>query len=473
MTALAGQEIDVAVIGAGPAGLAAALTAARLGLRSVLIDELPHPGGQYLVQMAGALRTPAAHPPVSSAERRGLDLLRAMADARLEWWGETLVWHLDADLRVWSYRRGEATSFLRAGAVILASGAREQAMPFPGWTLPGVMTVGAAQLLAKRHGLLPGRRVLTAGSGPLLLPAAAKLAELGAHVVGVLEATHPTAWLPHAAAAWGQWDRLGEGWHYLRTLRRSRIPYRFGRTVVMAQGQGRVEAAVTARLDVRGRPIAGSLETTAVDAICVSFGFTPNCELAQLAGAALSFEPTRGGWVPQVDPTLQTTIPGLYVAGEAAGVAGAAAAMSDGRIAALAAACRLGRLGKAELERELAAVAAHRRRNARFGATLNTLFAPSPGLEAITTDATLICRCEEVTAGEARAAIRQGASTLDALKTRTRVGQGPCQGRTCGPVLARILARETGRSCADAGFFRVRPPVKPVPIAAFAGEIPA
>ena len=335
----AGGAVDVAVIGAGPAGLSAALAAAELGLKVTLIDESPAAGGQYLVDRPGE----SAPPSVSAAERRGHALLRRLADAPVAWRAETLAWHLESDLTLWLYRRGEATSPLRAGAVILASGAREQAVPFPGWTLPGVMTVGAAQLLAKRHGILPGKRVLLAGSGPLLLPAAAKLAELGAEVVGVLEATHPGAWLPYAPAAWGQWDRFGEGWHYLQAMRRAHIPYRFGRTVVAAEGEGRVERAVVARLDAQGRPLPGSTETIPVDALCVSFGFTPNIELAQLAGAALGFEPRRGGWAPQVDAALQTTVPGLYVAGEVAGVAGAAAAMLDGRLAALAAARRLGR----------------------------------------------------------------------------------------------------------------------------------
>lgn len=467
---------DLAVIGAGPAGLAAVLAAHELGLKVTLIDERPAAGGQCLVD-----RPTVIHPSFTAAERQGNQLLKRLAEVvraddtlRIRWCPETLVWHLSGDLKLALYRRGEdrgeASWSLQAQAVILASGAREHVVPFPRWTLPGVMTVGAAQLLAKRHGLIPGKRVLLAGSGPLLLPAAAKLAELGAEVIGVLEAAHPSALLPYAPAAWGNWDRFGEGWHYLWEMRRARIPYRFGRAVIAAQGKDSVEKAIVARLSDRGEPLISGTETVAVDALCVSFGFVPNIELAQLAGAALSFMPMRGGWVPQVDTTLQTTIPGLYVAGEAAGVAGASAALLEGRLAALAAACRLGHLSPAALDQEVAVVEGRRRRLARFGGMLNTLFVPPPGLAAIATDDTCVCRCEEVTAGEVRAAIRQGAVTLDALKTRTRVGQGPCQGRTCGPILARMIAQETGRSLADVGLFRVRPPVKPVPVFALAGD---
>ena len=454
----------MAVIGAGPAGLAAALTATELGLKVALIDELPALGGQYLADHP----TVNGHAPVSAAEQQGRDLIRKLRFASVAWRSETLVWSLAGDLTLALYCRGEVAS-LQAGAVILATGAREQMVPFPGWTLPGVMTVGAAQLLAKRHGVIPGRRVLLAGSGPLLLPAAVSLAEHGAEVVGILEATHLAAWLGHGPAVWGNWDRLTEGRHYVSALRKANIPYHFGRTVIRALGKDRLDAAVVAQLDSHGCPISGTEERLRVDALCVSFGLVPNVELAQLAGAALCFDPGRGGWAPQLDQTGQTTVPGLFVAGEAASITGAGAAMLEGRLAALGAAWRLGRVTQTELAREQAVAASKRNSYQRFGAMLNTLFGPPPGLSAITTDDTPICRCEEVMAGDVRAAIRQGAMTLDALKTRTRVGQGPCQGRTCGPILARMIAQETGKPTADAGLFRVRPPVKPVPVAALAG----
>jgi NADPH-dependent 2,4-dienoyl-CoA reductase/sulfur reductase-like enzyme len=458
---------DLAVIGAGPAGLAAALVASDFGLKVTLLDESPVAGGQYIVDQPG--RNPLRA--FSVTERHGDELLRCVAEAPITWWPETLVWHLGSDLTLSLYRRGAVTSPLRAGAVILATGAREQVVPFPGWTLPGVMTVGGAQLLAKRHGIIPGRRVLLAGSGPLLLPAAVSLAEYGAEVVGILEATHPAAWLRHGPAVWGNWDRLNEGRHYISALHKAHVPYHFGRTVIRAEGGDRLAAAVVVQLDGQGNPVHGSEERVPVDTLCVSFGLLPNIELAQVAGAALRFEPGCGGWIPQLDKNGQTSVPGLFVVGEASRVAGAATAMMEGYLAGLAAACHVGAFTQPELDGEARLVTRHRRRLARFGAMLNTLFAPPPGLSAVTTDDTLICRCEEVTAGEVRAAIRQGAVTLDALKTRTRVGQGPCQGRTCGPILARMIAQEAGQRVADAGLFSVRPPVKPVPVAALAGGL--
>jgi NADPH-dependent 2,4-dienoyl-CoA reductase/sulfur reductase-like enzyme len=460
---------ELAVIGAGPAGLAAAITAARAGVQVTLIDEYPQPGGQYL---KGA-SYPNGSPPVSATERQGRTLLPELAQLEIELRLQTLVWGLE-EKRL-ALHGSVGVDWLEAEAIIVATGAREVVVPFPGWTLPGVMTLGAAQLLAKGHGVLPGKRVLLAGSGPLLLPVANELAQQGAEVVAVLEATHPGQWLSHGMAVWGNWDRLGEGWHYWRGLRQAGIPYRFGRTVIWVEGSspspsgggpGRgheLERAVVAQIDREGYPVSGTEESYDIDTLCLGFGFVPNVELTQLAGCEHRFDPQRGGWVPTVDERLETTVSGLFAAGETAGIGGAGAAMLGGRVAGLTAARRLGHVDEAQLVGALARLAGQRQRLQRFGAMLNTLFFPRPGLNAITTRETILCRCEEVSAGEVWAAVaNNGVASLDALKNWTRVGQGPCQGRTCGPILTRLVTQEAGCSAERAGCFRVRPPLKPV-----------
>jgi NADPH-dependent 2,4-dienoyl-CoA reductase/sulfur reductase-like enzyme len=463
---------ELAVVGAGPAGLAAAVTAARAGVHVTLVDEYPRPGGQYLKGTSS---------PVTATEKQGRALLRDLAELDVELRTETLVWGIEG-LRL-ALHAPHGLDWLEARTLVLATGARELVIPFSGWTLPGVMTLGAAQILAKEHGIPAGRRVLLAGSGPLLLPVANELVRLGAEVVAVLEASHLGQWFRHAPATWGNWDRLREGWHYLSGLRRARVPYRLGRTVIRALGsppapvkgraerRGELQAAVVARLDRQGHPVPGSEKTVDIDALCLGFGFLPNVELAQLAGCAHEFDTARGGWVPRVDERMETTVPDLFVAGETAGVGGAGSAMMEGRIAGLTVAQRLGYIGESELARELTGLAKRYRRLRRFGAMLNTLFAPRPDLDATIADETPICRCEEVSAEEVRAAVARGVVELDALKTWTRVGQGACQGRTCGPVLARLIARETGRSVAEVGVFHARPPLKPVPLGDLALEM--
>jgi NAD(P)H-nitrite reductase large subunit len=241
--------------------------------------------------------------------------------------------------------------------------------------------------------------------------------------------------------------------------------------VVRAEGTEAVETVVVARVDRQGQPLPGSEETFEVDTLCLGFGFVPNVELTQLAGCEHQFDPRGGGWVPTVNERLETTVSGLFAAGETAGVGGAGAAMLEGRVAGLAAARRLGYLAEDRLAGELAGLAGRRQRLHRFGTMLNTLFAPRPGLNTITTAATTICRCEGVTAAEVQAAMDSGAANLDALKNSTRVGQGMCQGRTCGPLLARLLRQKSGCPAEAAGCFNVRPPLKPVPLGQLAPEV--
>ena len=457
---------DLAVIGAGPAGLSAAVTAARAGVHVTLADEYARPGGQYL---KGTLQEKASGFSSQTAQRAQA-LLEEFQDLQIDFRARTMVWGFEGMRLALAGPSGR--EWLETQAVVIATGAREVVVPFPGWTLPGVMTLGGAQILAEAHGVLPGKRVLLAGSGPLLLAAAEGLSRHGAQVLGVLEATHPTAWLRHGTAMWGNWDRLREGWTYLKSLNRRGIPYRFGRTIAGALGEDQVEAAVVVRLNQQGIPIPASEERLAVDALCVGFGLIPNIELTQLAGCEHEFDTLKGGWVPKVGENMETSVPGLFAAGETAGIGGAQAAMLEGRIAGLAAVERLGFVHTQVLTRTLTDLSCARLHAQRFGAMFNTLFQPGPGLDALTLDDTIICRCEDVSAGEVRDAIRGGIRSLDALKTGTRVGQGPCQGRTCGPLIARMIARQTGTSLSTVAGFHVRPPLKPLLLRILAQEAP-
>ena len=451
------QKTELAIIGAGPAGLAAAVTAAQAGVDVTILDEYPHTGGQYL---RGADRRQTLH--LTNTESRARKHLDHITTSDVTIRTGTLVWGIDG--KRLALHGSDGCDELEAEAILIATGGRERVLPFPGWTLPGVMTLGAAQILVKEHGVGPGRRVLVAGSGPLSLAVAAKLAQApGVEVVGILEATHPWEWLSHAPALVGNFDRLVEGWNYLQTIIRHRIPLRFGHAVIQADGDERVNSVVIARLDRDGAPIRETKEQLAVDTVCLGFGFVPNIALAQLAGCRLAYRAEGGGWVPSVNENLETSIPGVYAAGEITGIAGAKAALVEGQIAGLAIARALGQLDNPTFRRQVAPLRRQLKPLRRFETMLNTLFVAPDGLEAITTDETIVCRCEEVTAGEVRAAIRSGASTLSDLKNWTHVGQGPCQGRTCGHLLARQLAPENRHGERDAGFFHTRPPIKPIP----------
>ena len=464
-------RVEVAIVGAGPAGMEAALQAAGAGATVALIDRQARPGGQYYKQPAPGVER---HGVGGRREEEGRALLERLAALeRVRRYQDTIVWGLFAagDGEWLLALHGPAAPYrLRADAVILATGATDRVIPFPGWTLPGVVTAGAAQTLLEHQGVLPGRRILVSGSGPLLLTVAAGLTRAGADVVAVLEAARPSpaglwrlAWaLP------GQRARLLEGWEAWRTLRAAGVPYHLGAAVVAAAGEEEVRAATFARLDGAGDPLPGSERTVAVDAVVAGHGFLSASRLARMAGCQHDFRPEVGGYVPRRDVNMETTRPGVFAAGDGAGVGGAPLSRIEGRIAGLASAARVGRL---DAPRTAAALAAERpalRRERRFVERLGELFAPRPGLYGVLDEETVVCRCEEVTAGAIRRAAAAGAGTVDEVKGLTRAGMGNCQGRICEETVARLLARESGMDAAAVGCFTVRPPLYPLTVAELA-----
>jgi len=470
------ELIELAIIGAGPAGLAAAAEAADLGIAAVLVDVFGRPGGQYFKQTPGELAAAAGDHalPFDPQARPGV---RVIAD--------TTVWGLFPDLTpqppllprggesdtpsfagrgtgggsylLCLYGPAGAPRRLLARNVILAPGAHDRPVPFPGWTLPGVLTAGAALNLVKHQRLLPGRRFLLNGSGPLQLLLARHLIEAGGEVAAVLDA-NPFPWRGwrHAAAVWGQWERLAEGWAAWRAMRRASVPLRWGRVVRRAEGDGCVERAV-----IGPTGGGGMAETLAVDTICLGHGLMPSVQLARQADCEHRYDPGQRAYLPVRDEWLQTSQPGLYVAGDGAGIGGKDVALWEGRLAALAAARRLGSTVPAE---RIAAVRRELARQRRFAAVLLDLFPASAHLGDLLTDDTVLCRCEEITAGDIRRVVAEGAETLNAVRMVTRAGMGRCQGRMCGGPVSELIARELGQPVEALGQVTPRPPVAPVPL---------
>ncbi|MFD3536809.1 NAD(P)/FAD-dependent oxidoreductase [Streptomyces sp. NPDC058664] len=442
---------DLVVVGAGPAGMAAAATALDGGLRVVLVDSGAGPGGQYW-----------RHPPhrarravPTSGLHHGLRTYRALcatlsAHAR----GGRLT--LLTDHHVWTVAREpggfavhavdrsrapeETAVVLRAPALLVATGAYDRQLPFPGWDLPGVLTIGGLQALLKGGGVTAGHRVVLGGTGPFLLPVAAALAARGVEV-SVCEAAAPSAWLRHPAPLLRNPAKWAEGARYAATLARHRVPVRTRTAIVGAEGNERIAVVRVASLDADGRPLPGTERRIEADTVGVGWGFVPQLDLLVPLGCELA-DAGDGTMAAAVDDGQRTGVPGLYAAGETCGVGGAALAVSEGRIAAVSVLTDLGSPGAVNVRRLSAERAAVARQRA-FARAMARAHPLPPAWSSWLTDDTPVCRCEEVTAGAVLAARADGpASDHRQVKQLTRAGMGWCQGRMCGPAVHCLVARD-------------------------------
>ena len=460
---------ELVIIGGGPAGLAAAIEARRAGVQTTLIEERETLGGQIFKQPPPGflVKRPAAMGADHQAGRRLIE--RALASGT-EILTDHVVWSVSGGLtnEVGVYEPGASARTLRATTLILATGAYDRPVPFPGWTLPGVLTAGGAQAMVKVQKVLPGRRILMAGSGPLVLAFAVQLHRLGANVVAVLEAApapdiRGVAGLLAAAAA-GNWGQLREGIRYLAYLRAHGIPLLYGHAIARAEGADEVERAVAVRVDRSWRQLPATERAFDVDTVCVGYGFSPSLEIPRVLGLALCYDEQLGGHVPSHDRDMASSAPGVFVAGAVAGTAGGAAAIEEGRIAGIAAARSLGRLTAAEADERMAAPRRHLSSLQRFRRALDASYPVGAGIHGWAAEDTVVCRCEEVTKGEIRRNILPGSRDPNSVKALTRAGMGLCQGRNCGAQLAAIFSAETGRRLEDLPALSPRLPVKPVPI---------
>lgn len=447
------RVFDVAVVGAGPAGLTTAVNAAEHGLSVVLIDAGTQPGGQYWRhpdEQHGVARPHGQH------GWREFMALRARLDAqrdagRIDLRTATQVWLIErptASNPAWTLRMTPVTGdgsgdVVRATRIVLAPGGHDRQLPIPGWDLPGVMAAGGVQALLKGNGTLAGKRVIVAGTGPFLLPVAAGLADAGATVVSICEANTLTGWVRQLRGAVRVPAKAIEGAGYAAALVRHRIPYRQRTVISYIDGDDAVRKVTTSRLTADGQLAPGTDLQDDVDLVALGWGFTPSMELVLATGAD-----TRLGaddsLVAIVDPMQRSTAAGVYVAGEATGVGGAALAVAEGELAALAVA----RDAAQPIDDNRVRTLQRRIRRLRaFANAMHRAHPIPPRWQEWLTDKTIVCRCEEVSYGDLRqASTVLGAQDARTLKLLARPGMGWCQGRICGAAVARIAAELDGRA---------------------------
>ncbi|TBW39524.1 FAD/NAD(P)-binding oxidoreductase [Siculibacillus lacustris] len=454
MLDVAKRDPAIVVVGAGPAGLRAVETLAAAGLRPILIDEAPRPGGQIYRQPPVGAERPARdlygfEAPKAVALHRLLDRLGDRVDHR----PDTLAWSLlENRLDLLSAGSFDQIDFDR---VILATGAMDRVLPFAGWTTPGVFTLGAAQIALKAQGVAIGRRVALVGAGPLLPLVAHQYLKAGAEIAAVLDVTPLAPKIRHGLGLAWQPATLLKGLWYTAHITLAGHPIRFGVKSLRVEGGARVEALVWT--DGRGRE-----HRVACDAVGASFGLRSEAQLADLAGCRFTFDAVTRQWQPERDPEGRSSRADVYLAGDGAAIGGADVAELAGERTALTLLADLGRPVDASrvalLDRRLA-------RQRRFRAALEAAY-PFPGhlLDAVPDDE-MVCRCEGITVGRLRdtAKVRE-AHEMNRLKAFTRIGMGRCQGRVCGQAAAEILARTLASEPAAVGRLRGNPPVKPIPV---------
>ncbi|MFB6849131.1 FAD-dependent oxidoreductase [Streptomyces sp. NPDC056373] len=456
------MRTDLAVIGAGPAGLAAALAASARGVRVALVDAGTQPGGQFYRQPGAGL---GAGPPEAPHPRwRTWERLRdGLAASAVRVLTDHHVWCVERTPNGFTVHAllgpdQEEPAEVHARAVLLATGGYEQVLPFPGWTLPGVVTAGGAQAMLKGARVVPGRRAVVAGTGPLLLPVATGLAAAGVEVAALAESAAPGRLARHAPALAGKFP---EGAGHAARLLRHRVPVLTRHTVVRAHGDERLTGVTLAALDAEGRVRPGTERHLPCDTLATGHGMLPHTDLAESLGCRLD------GLAVAVDPEQRTDVPGVWAAGEATGIGGAALALAEGHIAGCSAAAHL--LDAAPRPPGTApgpapAALKARTKLRRSAAALESAYAPPAHWPEQITDDTVICRCEEVTAGSVREALDLGAGDERTVKLLSRAGMGWCQGRMCGTAIAALAG------CAPTP--AKRPFARPVPLGVLARPHP-
>jgi len=453
------RRSDVIVVGAGPAGMAAAAEAAEHGLSVTLVDEQPRPGGQIYRDVD---RVAAKRGDILGADyTRGRTLTAGLRKPGIAHISGAVVWAIEDGFRV-SYTRAGRGAQIEGDRLVLATGALERPMPVPGWTLPGVMTAGAAQILLKQSGVLARRAVLV-GSGPLLYLIAAQMVRAGTPPLALVETQTRRDLLAaarHLGGALRGWPYLTKGLKMLAEIVRARVPRYVGATEIAVEGSDCAEA-VTFRCSGRAHRIA-------CDTVLLHHGVVPNTQAARSLGVEHRWDDLQQCFAPVLDAWGGTEVDGVFIAGDGAGIGGAQVAEIAGRIAALRIAEDLSKLSRSTRDALTAPLWRARAKERAIRPFLETAYPPCR--EALLpADATIVCRCEEVTAGEIRGYARLGCLGPNQTKAFGRPGMGPCQGRYCGPTVTALLAEANGQTPDDTGYYRIRPPLKPVTL----GELAA
>ncbi|MFB8344587.1 FAD-dependent oxidoreductase [Brucella cytisi] len=450
---------DVLIIGAGPAGLAAAQLISNSGVNVIVLDENARPGGQYYRQsrLAGSLPERIVGP----SQHTGRAFINKLDRRHAEIYTNTLVWGIEPDNTV-LYTRGGHTGRISSKAIILATGAHERVVPFPGWTLPGVMTAGAAQTLLKTQGILPGKQVVISGTGPFIYPVSTQLAAAGAELKAICELSRDRLWPLRVAQPYRHFAVYREAIGYLAKMRRLGLRVSMGTSVVEALGDTVLQEVVIADFDEDHNEVAGTRRTVAADTLLTSFSFVPNIQIGRLMGCDLRWDDVQQTHFINADQHLRTSRTGVYIAGEIVGIGGHRVARAEGFCAAASVLEDLGRSLNADAVASMPDNLRIRSTGRQFAGHMLRSFALKPDIFRLAKPDTIVCRCESVTREEIDYYAEFWEGSQRAVKQCTRAGMGRCQGRICGFAVGQLVRQHSNELNIAPTPDTPRMPVKPL-----------
>ncbi|WP_292493413.1 NAD(P)/FAD-dependent oxidoreductase [Mesorhizobium sp.] len=451
------KKYDLVVIGAGPAGLAGALQAHELGLSVVVLDDGKRPGGQIYRNLENL--TDKMRSILGKSYLNGETLLRNAKHMGLDIRAEAVVWHISAEKIVYFVQKDEVAA-VEAEAIMLATGALERPFPVPGWTLPGVMTAGGAQIAMKSGSAIPAGRIVLAGCGPLLYLVAGQLAQAGANVQAVLDTTpRGNYWraIRHTKLGFTSLKQLLDGIGMIRTMSAYGIRKIGQVDDIRIRGENRADA-----VEYSTSSVSGIIEA---DYILLHQGVVPNIQLYRHLGCEIRWDDSQLCFHPVIDGNWQTSVPGIFAVGDNAYIMGARAAEYSARLAAL----QIAENNKLIIDPKVKGFIKRKfRQLTEIRKFIDTLYRPLSQFRIPPRENTVICRCEEITAGEITDLAAAGCAGPNQAKFFTRCGMGPCQGRNCGLTVTELFAHATGKSPDQVGYYTIRSPIRPLPLAALA-----
>lgn len=454
-------DFDLAIIGAGPAGLAAATEATKAGLSVILLDEQNRVGGQIYRNVE---KSPVELGSILGKDYlAGKDLAAEFAKCSVTYVPNATVWQADPSGEI-NYSVHGSAHQISVARILIATGAIERPTPIPGWTLPGVMMAGAGQILLKQSGVVASNAVL-AGSGPLLYLIAAQMVHAGTPPLALVETQAPSDFLKaqkHLAGALFGWRYLAKGLGLINELRKAGVKRYRGAKDLYAEGEAYVEALTFTH---NGQTVRLECET-----LYLHMGVVPNTQLGRSMGLDHRWDQAQQYFSPVCDAWGRSSEEQVLIAGDGGGIGGAKAAELSGRLAAIKTANDLGKLQ----DGDFALLSRHLRKMKRQELAIRPfLDAAYPPAEEVLapSDATVVCRCEEVTAGDIRKYAKMGCDGPNQTKAYGRSGMGPCQGRYCGLTVSSLLAKSNNRSMDDTGYYRIRAPVKPITLGELASLV--